>query len=110
MGFAQYAEETRGGIVLDDAAEIILRQAARRGDPRNLEQGGGGRNIGIEAACRRGDEIDRNFGGGIGRRQRTGIVFHPLDESLRRGTVIRPPPNCSRYRAPARPWSNRLDR
>jgi hypothetical protein len=37
MGFAQYAEETRGGIVLDEAVEFILRQLSRRGDPRNLE-------------------------------------------------------------------------
>ena len=58
MGFAQYAEETRGGIVLDEVAELILRQLARRGDPRNLEQSGGGRNIGIEAACRRRDELN----------------------------------------------------
>jgi hypothetical protein len=75
VGLAQYAEETPSRIVFDEAAELVLRQAARRGDPRNLEQSGGGRNVGIEAAGRRGDEIDRNFGGGIGRRQWTGLVF-----------------------------------
>ena len=68
MRFAQYAKQTAGRIILDEAAELVLRQAARLGDPGNLEQSGGGGNVGIKAAGRGGNEIDRNFGGRIRRR------------------------------------------
>ena len=68
MRFAQYAEDTPSHIVFDEAAEPVLRQAARLGDPGNLEQSGGGGNVGIKAAGRGGNEIDRNFGGRIRRR------------------------------------------
>jgi hypothetical protein len=50
MRFAQYAEEAPSRIVLDEAAEPVLRQAARPGDPRYLEQGGSDRKFNLELA------------------------------------------------------------
>ena len=90
MRFAQYAKETPSRIVLDEAAQPVLRQAARLGDPGNLEQSGGRRNVGIEPARRGGDEIDRNLGGRIRRRQqsRTSAAY-PLDQRFRRRTIVR---------------------
>jgi hypothetical protein len=89
MWLAQYAEDTASRVVFDETAELVLWQATRLGDPRNLEQSGGRRDIGIEPARRGGDEIDRNLGGRIRHRQRRGLVLYPVDKPFRRWAIIR---------------------
>jgi len=41
MRFAQYAKQTASRILFDEAADLVLRQAARFGNPWNLEESGG---------------------------------------------------------------------
>src|ERR1035437_4259235 len=89
MRLAQYAKQAPSRIVLDEAAKLVLRQATRLGDPGNLEQSSGGRNVRVESAGRGGDEIDRNLGGRICRRQKIRIAFDPVDQRLRCRGLIR---------------------
>ncbi len=44
------------------AAHAVHRQVARLGDARHLEQGGRRRDVGVEAAGRRGDQVHRDRG------------------------------------------------
>ena len=60
MRLADDAEEAALGVGLDELPDLVLRQAARLGDARHLEQRAGGRDVGIEAARRGGDQIDRD--------------------------------------------------
>ena len=80
MRLPQYTEHPAGRVLSDETANLVLGYAAGFRDTRNLEQGGGGRNVGIKPARRGGDEIDRNLGRRIRRRQLVGIAFYPLDK------------------------------
>jgi hypothetical protein len=52
MQLAQYAEDSPNRLDFDKTAEPVLRQPARFGDPWNLAQSGGGRNVGADVARR----------------------------------------------------------
>ena len=73
----------------DELAHGVFGKAARLGHARHLEIGRGRRDVGIEAAGRGGDEIDRDRRVGIFGVQLRRIARHALDQRLGRRAEIR---------------------
>ena len=59
-GSPRSAEQAAFDVALDQLAHLLLGKLARLGDARHLEECGFRRDMRIETAARRGDEIDRN--------------------------------------------------
>src|SRR6516225_12237009 len=81
---AENAQSTILGHFRNENPHLLLRQVARLCDARHLEFGGGGRDVGIETAPRRGDEIDRDRRRRIFCLELFGVVLHAVDQCLAR--------------------------
>src|SRR5215470_15823970 len=62
------AKKTQGSafdMLVDKLTHSVLRQVARFGNARHLEEGSFGRNVRIEPATGGGNEINRHLGAGV---------------------------------------------
>ena len=69
-------------VLADKRAQPVFGLVSRLGDPRHLEEGGVRRDVRIETAARRRDDIDRDRSGLILLLQLVDIAFDTIDERL----------------------------
>ena len=64
-GLAENAELTARGVLRDELADAVFRDAAGFGDAGNLEIGGVGGDVRVEAGAGGGDQVDGNGLAGV---------------------------------------------
>src|SRR5260370_34757770 len=76
-------------MFVDQLPYVVFWEGARLGDARDLEQRGGRGDVGIEAAGRGGDEVNRHRGRRVLGGQLRGIGLDPVQQRLRRRAGVR---------------------
>ena len=80
----RHAEDTEKAalrLTIDDRRHLAWRDAARGRDPRRLSGGVGERDVGIEAAARGGDRLDRNHADAVLRSVGGGALGNVFNET-----------------------------
>src|SRR6266436_5419380 len=88
MWLAEEAQKPALDVVGNELANLVFRQIARLGHPRDLEIGAGRGDVRVEAAGRTRHQIDRYRLAVVGL-QLGDIACHPVDQRLRGGAKIR---------------------
>ena len=70
------------GLIGNERAQLVGIDVACVGDARHLEEGGGRGDVGVEAAGRGGDQIDRDRRPWIVLGELGPVAFDPVDQGL----------------------------
>src|ERR1017187_5574477 len=85
---AQKTEETTLDVIADELTQAIFRQVAGLGNTRDLEVGSLGRDLRVEPAARRRNQIGRDWGRGVLLPELLEVRLHAIDQRLVGGSEI----------------------